>query len=96
MKRHIERYVNSLYYNHGMKNGGAWKTLRPLGQTHVTKLIETSLVCARIKLIGTFSTNYFFKRLLMSSFDQFLIKKIVTSFLLNQFIDCHISSMSFN
>jgi hypothetical protein len=57
--RHIKRYIDSLYYNHKVRGGNAWKAMWPLGQkffkklTHVTMLIQTSLVCAGIGLICT-------------------------------------------
>ncbi len=65
MKRHTKRrIVNSLYYNHRIKDGDTWKTMWPLRKknyrklTHVTKLIETSLICPGIGLTSTFSTSY--------------------------------------
>jgi hypothetical protein len=62
MKRHTKRHANFLYCNHKIKVGDVWKTMQPLGDfflkklTHVTRLIETSLVCAKI-------TKYFLNQL---------------------------------
>jgi len=73
MKRHIKRYVGSLYCNHRVRSGGTWKTMWllkytfPKKLTPITKLTETSLICTKLRLIGTFSTSCFFNKSLAFS-----------------------------
>ncbi len=56
----IKRCTDFLYYSHKVRSGGTQKMMWPLGRkcskkfAPMIKLVETSLICARIGLTGIF------------------------------------------
>jgi hypothetical protein len=87
-ERCSKRYTISLYCDHRMKSGGAWRMMQLLGHSFLKKLtlvirsIETSLFCTKLGLTSRFIIGCLFIRSLIPISTNFGLNELLSVLLL--------------